>query len=120
MTYLDWIGAAGAVATTAMGGLGLAAPRVCAKLVGLRATSLAGFAEFRATYGGVFLVLGLGPLATSSPDIFLMSGLAWLAAAAGRILSIVVDGTFDSPNVRAVIVEFAFAISLVAGAAGFS
>jgi hypothetical protein len=101
--------ALGAVATLGMGGLGLVAPRACARLVGLKAVSGAGFAEFRATYGGLFLMLGLTPLVTGEAAAFLVSGLAWLGAAGGRVVSIVADRSRERANVIAVGVELAFA-----------
>ncbi|GJL98288.1 MAG: hypothetical protein DHS20C06_21050 [Hyphobacterium sp.] len=83
-------------------GLGLAAllsPGWAEKLVRLRADSSRpeGYAEFRATFGGVFLFLHVGFLAA----VFLGQGVigaaailsfGWGGAAFGRIVSLVLDG----------------------------
>ena len=57
----------GAAITAAMGLLGLVFPNAAAKLVGLEAVTAPGRSEFRATYGGFFLAMGLAPLLTGAP-----------------------------------------------------
>lgn len=115
MTFLDYVNLLGAAATAAMGCLGLLAPKACARLVGLRAANATGFSEFRATYGGLFLMLGLLPMITLSSMAFLVSGLAWAGAGAGRVVSIFADKANEPANLRAVAIELGFACLLLAG-----
>lgn len=117
MTLWTVLNVCGALGTAGMGALGLLAPRVCARLVGLKPLHPAGAAEFRATFGGLFLALGLTPLVTGEPAAFLVGGLAWAGAALGRVVSVVVDRGRTRANLIAVGVEAAFAGLLLAGAA---
>lgn len=113
MTIPNLANFVGAVATTGMGLLGLFAPETCSRLVGLKARRPAGFAEFRATFGGLFLALGLTPILTQDSLCFLVSGLAWLGAAAGRTISIVADRSADRDNLIAFTIEITFAVLLL-------
>jgi hypothetical protein len=99
----------GATITAGMGALGLFKPLAAAKLVGISPSGKLGLAEVRATYGGFFLALGLFAIWSRSSTVFVALGLAWAGAAAGRIVSIVVDGSFSLKNVGAVAFEAAIA-----------
>ena len=112
----DLLNLIGAIATMLMGAMGLFAPQTASKFVGLKSVTTAGEAEFRATYGGLFIGLGLAPLLTFHPLAFAAVGLAWLGAACGRIASIVLDRTASSKNIGAVVFETAFALLLLIGA----
>jgi hypothetical protein len=105
-------------------GMGLYAmvnPGWGAKLVRLQPAegTAGGFAEFRATYGGLFAFshLGalLGVLATgpSFSAIFCFPLAAgWVGAGVGRLMSIAFDGTGTKFNTASVIFEFAMGIAL--------
>ena len=112
MDILNQVGAAG---TLVMGLLGLLLPKVAARFVGLQPLTPAGRSEFRATYGGLWAPLALMPLVTQEPIVFAVSGLCWAGAAAGRIVSILLDDALDAQNLKAVGLELAFAILLLAG-----
>jgi Domain of unknown function (DUF4345) len=112
---MEWLNAIGAAATILMGCLGLFFPARASALTGLKATTVEGSAEFRGTFGVFFILLGLVPLVTQSPYAFLTAGLAWLGAALGRVVSIVVDAGNSAKNWQAFVFECAFAISLLAG-----
>ena len=101
-----------------MGLLGLLLPKVAARFVGLQPLTPAGRSEFRATYGGLWAPLALMPLVTQEPIVFAVSGLCWAGAAAGRIVSILLDDALDAQNLKAVGLELAFAILLLAGDPG--
>jgi hypothetical protein len=105
----------GAAITAGFGLLGLLAPKRAADLVGLKAVSKPGHSEFRATYGGLFLALGLAPLLMREPAAFAIAGLAWLGAAAGRIASIQLDRAFSMKNVAAVGLEAVVGLLLLVG-----
>lgn len=105
MTGPEIVNMVGALVTLGMGGLGLLAPNMAAKLVRLAPTSPGGFAEFRATYGGVFVALGVVPLIWPEPGLFLVAGLAWAGAAVGRLLSMAIDGAHFKFNSLSVVFE---------------
>jgi len=111
-----WLAIAGASGTVAMGLLGLLAPARCAALVGLSARDRTAFGEFRATYGGLFVALGLLPLSSGAPMAFLAAALAWAGAACGRVVSMLVDHGWREPrNYAAVALESVFAALLATG-----
>ncbi len=110
---LNLLGAAG---TVAMGCLGLFLPKAAAGFTGLTANTRTAFAEFRATFGGMFVVLGLVPLATGAPVAYLVAGGSWLGAAVGRLVSVVVDQGYREPkNFGGVVFEATFGLLLLAG-----
>jgi hypothetical protein len=112
-----WLASAGALGTVAMGLLGLLAPGRCARFVGLSARDRTGFGEFRATYGGLFIALGVLPLWSGEALAFLAAALAWAGAAAGRLVSIALDRGWREPrNFAAVGFESLFAALLAVGA----
>ena len=85
--------------------LGLAAtlsPRWVLSLVGLAPSSPEGLAEGRATYGGLFVALEFGAsyfwLSRGVSEAVILAGLCWLGAAAGRALSLGVDGARTPRN----------------------
>ena len=62
MSGVETLNLIGALVTMAMGGLGLLAPNLAAKLVRLGVQQIQqGFAEFRATYGGLFVAFRSRP-----------------------------------------------------------
>jgi hypothetical protein len=107
----------GAIATIGVGCLGLFAPHAASCFTGLNASNKTAFAEFRATFGGMFVVMGLIPLLTNDePLAYFMAGLVWLGAAVGRVVSIILDKGFSEPkNVAGVAFEAAFGLLLLAG-----
>jgi hypothetical protein len=106
---------AGAVATVLMGCLGLFFPKRAAAFTGLAALTPPGRSEFRSTFGGLFLLAGIAPLVVTSPAAFLVVGLMWAGAAAGRVVSIVADNANSPKNWAAVAFEAGFATLLLAG-----
>lgn len=112
---MEWMNSVGAVATMAMGCLGLFFPAKASALTGLLAETAPARAEFRGTFGGAFLFLGLVPLLTQNPYAFLTVGLCWAGAALGRIASIFIDNGNEAKNWGAVAFEMLFAILLLVG-----
>lgn len=111
-----WLAIAGATGTVAMGLLGLLAPARCAAFVGLSARDRTAFGEFRATYGGLFVAIGLLPLWSGATMAFLAAAMAWAGAACGRVVSMLVDGGLREPrNYAAVAFESGFAALLAMG-----
>jgi len=115
MVLTDILNIVGAVGTVGMGLMGLLFPHTAARIVGLRPVSGAGRSEFRATFGGLWIALGLVPLISGAPLAYLMLGLGWAFTAIGRVISIVLDRAGDRQNWVAVLVEAGFAGLVLAG-----
>jgi Domain of unknown function (DUF4345) len=112
---MDLLNIIGAVITIAMGCLGLFFPDKASALTGLTAVTKAGQAEFRGTLGVTFILLGLIPLVTQSPHAFLTVGVAWLGAAIGRMISIIVDNGSETKNWGGVVFELLIATLILIG-----
>ncbi len=113
---MDLLNQIAACATTAMGFLGLLLPTKAAGFVGLVPVTNAGRSEFRATFGGLWLPLGLIPLLTGEPIAYAIAGLCWFGTAVGRVISILVDQVGDAKNWGGVVFESLFCIALLVGA----
>jgi Domain of unknown function (DUF4345) len=110
----------GASVTMAMGLMGLLTPKIAAKFTGLNATNKTAFAEFRATFGGMFVVMGVVPIWTGSALAFRMAGCIWLGAAFGRLLSVLLDdGYKEVKNIVGVGFEAGIGLLLLAGSPYF-
>jgi hypothetical protein len=82
----------------------------------LTASNKTAFAEFRATFGGSFVAMGVIPLVTGNAWAYFMAGMFWAGASAGRLVSIVFDRGHKEPkNIGGVLFEGAFAGLLLAG-----
>ncbi len=95
---MDWLNYLGAVVTLGLGMTGLIAPQVAQRIVGLKAETVSGRSEFRASFGGLWIALGAVPLVLFEPIAFAFLGLCWLGTAAGRTVSFVLDRTVDRQN----------------------
>jgi hypothetical protein len=73
-----------------------------------------GISEFRATYGGFFLCLGIGCLVAQSVQVFTVVGAAWCAAAFARIISYVFDSSRTAHNLAGVGVEAGIGLTMLA------
>lgn len=103
----------GALVTFGMGLLGLLRPLAAAKLTSLSPVGALGVSEIRATYGGLFAALGGLALVSQESAAFLVAGVAWGGAAAGRVYSVIVDENRSGENLRAVAFEAAVALLLL-------
>jgi hypothetical protein len=116
MSVATTLNTVGALGTIAMGCLGLITPHAASKFTGLTAANKTAFAEFRATFGGSFVLMGLTPLVTNNTWTYLMAGLFWLGASGGRAVSILLDkGHREPKNVGGVFFEAGFGLLLLAG-----
>lgn len=89
---MDYINAFFALLTIFFGGFGFLFPRYTAGALDLApTTSTMGLSELRASAGGLFVVFGLWCLITNDPSAYLMLGVAYFGAGAGRVLSIILD-----------------------------
>lgn len=105
----------GALATFALGVMGLVRPGAAAAFVAIRPDGPMGVSEIRATYGGLFAALGLWALWSQSPMAFTTAGVAWIGAALGRTVSVAVDRSRSPRNLGAVAFEGVIGLALLAG-----
>lgn len=104
----------GAVLTMALGCLGLLFPSDVSRVLGIEPNRPLGISEFRATYGGFFLCLGIGCLAAESVPVFTVVGAAWCGAALARIGSLAMDGSRTRHNLAGVGVEAGIGLAMLA------
>ena len=95
----------GALVTAVLGFFGLLFPTAVSRVLGIQPDGPLGISEFRATYGGFFLCLGIGCFVAQSPSAFTVVGAAWCAAAAARVLSLAIDGSRSWQNVVGILFE---------------
>lgn len=89
---LDLINPALALLTIGLGLFGFLAPRYTASALDLDPVkSTMGLSEMRASVGGLFVAMGLVCLISGEPMVYVMLGVAYAGAAAGRLISIIVD-----------------------------
>ena len=104
----------GALATLLLGGLGLFFPDRAARFTSLSPVGRTGTSEIRATYGGLFAALGLFCLVPQATVVFLVAGVAWVGAAAGRTWSVVIDRNLETQNLGGIGFELAIGVLLLA------
>ena len=111
----QWLCNGGAGITLALGLLGLFFPSWAARFTSMQAVGRTGICEIRATYGGFFAGLGASALVLQRPAIFTVLGVAWLAAAAARLLSLFVDRSYQKENIGGIFFEAGIALLLLSG-----
>lgn len=109
------LGNLGAVLCAAMGLLGIFFPTVAARLVSIQPIGGIGMSEVRATYGGLFLAMGLTCLVLQTPHTFLVAGFSWLGAGVIRLLAIWRDRVAYSRGLQAVASELFIGSLLLCG-----
>lgn len=107
------LGNFGAAVTAGLGGMGLLRPSAAAAFTSMAPVGRVGVSEIRATYGGFFLALGGYALLSQEPIAFVAAGLAWLGAAGGRLLSVVVDRSTEAKNLGGIVFEAAIGALLL-------
>ena len=100
--------------TAMLGCLGLLFPRAVGRVLGIEPDRALGISEFRATYGGFVLCLGIGCLVAQSVQVFTVVGAAWCAAAFARIISYAVDSSRTAHNLAGVAVEAGIGLTMLA------
>ena len=104
----------GAAVTTVIGCLGLLLPAAVGRVLAIHPDGPLGISEFRATYGGFFMCLGIGCLIAQSVPVFTVVGAAWFAAAVVRLVSSVVDGSRSWRNLAGIGFEASVGLSMLA------
>ena len=103
----------GALITLALGLFGLFWPLSAARLVGLEPVDERGISEIRATYGGIFLAIGIFATIAQTSDVFRVVGVGWLGAAAARSFSYVRDNSRSPKNLATIVIETAVGMSML-------
>ena len=104
----------GASITALLGLVALFKPAWIARMTSLEPLGRIGIAEIRATYGGLFLFIGCFALWCQEPVVFRALGWAWVGAAAGRSVSILLDGDRSPANLGGVLFEGSCGVLLLA------
>ena len=116
MTLFEMANSLGAIITIGMGCMGFFAPSKASQVTGLSAVTKTAFAEFRATFGLAFILIGVIPLLTGDPMAYAVVGALWGGAAIGRIVSIILDkGGSEPRNWAAVFFEGGIGALLLIG-----
>lgn len=106
----------GCLTTIALGLLGAFAPSKAALLVSIEPKGKTGLSEVRATYGGLFLGMGLTSLVLQTKSAFTVAAACWLGAALLRMASLGLDRSRSVKNLRAIGVETGIGVLFGLGA----
>ena len=102
---IDMLPLIGAAITIGLGLLGFMLPDVAASMVGIEAKCGLARSEVRATYGGIFIGLGVSCLWFQSYEMFLAVGIAWCLAAVARFIAIFIEHEASPKNIGAMVLE---------------
>ncbi|HYC55409.1 MAG TPA: DUF4345 family protein [Candidatus Binatia bacterium] len=103
----------GAIITACLGILGLFFPLTAARLVRLEPQGEQGISELRATYGGIFLSIGLFAAIAQERNVFRVLGIGYLGAAGARAFSIWHDQSYSGANIGALVFEVVVGLILL-------
>ena len=112
MTFLTILKIAAALATVATGLLALIKPTAVYGFTGLTAPAARGITEIRSIFGGLFIGVGVAPLFLGSVA-YQMLGIGYLAIALARLVSILLDKSYDKSNWISLAIEIVLGIILV-------
>jgi len=101
-----------ALATVATGLLALVKPTAVYGFTGLTAPGARGISEIRSIFGGLFIGVGVAPLFLG-PVAYQMLGIGYLAIALARLVSILLDKSYDKSNWISLAIEIVLGIILV-------
>jgi len=104
----------GCVGTILTGLLGAFRPSAVPGFTGVEPTGPRGVTEIRSIFGGLFIGVGAFPLVLNAPMAYQMLGVMYLAIAAARLVSMLVDGSWrESSNIISLAVEIVLGVLLV-------
>ncbi len=112
MTFLEIVKIILAAGTILTGLISLIVPRSVQGFTGLTAPGPRGISEIRSVLGGGFIGLGLAPLILGGVA-YDMLGVAYLAIAAARIASIILDKSYERSNWISLAVEIVAGVVLI-------
>lgn len=97
MNILSILQIIAALATTAVGLIAFINPAAAYGFTGLIANGPRGVSEIRSVLGGLFIGLGVLPFVLGKPA-YRMLGIGYLAIALARVISILIDKSYDQSN----------------------
>ncbi len=103
-----------AIATVLTGLLSLFKPDAVYDFTGLKVVGGRGITEVRSIFGGLFIALGAVPLYFRSQETFFMLGMAYLAIALVRFVSMFLDNSVMKSNFISLATEIVFGLILIA------
>jgi len=112
MDFLLILKVIAALATVATGLLALVKPTAVYGFTGLTAPGARGISEIRSIFGGLFIGVGVAPLFLG-PVAYQMLGIGYLAIALARLVSILLDKSYDKSNWISLAIEIVLGIILV-------
>jgi Domain of unknown function (DUF4345) len=118
-TLGEMLGFGVAAFTALLGLLAFVAPHLAFNIARIEAKVPDAIAEGRASFGGVFLALGLGTIILAQPLVTLVLGGVWAMMALGRIVSMVFDRAVSPYNSVATVFEAALGAAALAGPLGY-
>ena len=102
------------VGTIGTGLLAALRPSAVPGFTGLESTGPRGVTEIRSIFGGLFIGVGAFPLIVGAPATYHMLGVMYLAIAAVRLVSMLVDGSLaEGSNIISLVVEIVFGVILI-------
>ncbi len=101
------------IATILTGLVSLLWPLKVQGFTGLTAPGGRGITEIRSILGGLFIGLGIAVFLLGTRETYQMLGIVYIAIAAVRAVSIVIDKSSEQSNIISLIVEIIFGIILV-------
>ena len=101
-----------ALATAVTGMLALVKPTAVYGFTGLIANGVRGVSEIRAIFGGLFIALGIASFFLGE-RAYQMLGIGYLAIAVARVISIIIDRSYDRSNWISLAIEIPLGIILV-------
>ena len=112
MSVLEILKVLAALSTAFVGFVSMLVPQKVTGFTGLQPVGGRGITEIRAVLGGLFIALGLAPLALG-PTAYLMLGIGYLAIGAVRAVSMIVDRSAVQSNYISLISEIVLGLILV-------
>ena len=112
MTLIEILQIIAALATVATGLFSMLAPGKVTGFTGLEPVGGRGITEIRAVLGALFIALGVAPFFLGS-TAYLMLGIGYLAIAAVRGVSMIIDHSVVRSNVISLVTEIILGVVLV-------
>ena len=110
LTILQIIAVIGTIGT---GLVSMLWPRSVFGFTGLTAPGGRGITEIRSVLGGLFVGLGIAVFVLGTREVYQMLGIMYIAIAAVRAASMIVDKSIEQSNIISLTVEIVFGLILV-------
>lgn len=101
-----------ALGTIATGLLALVKPTAVYGFTGLTTSGVRGISEIRSIFGGLFIALGVIPFILGETG-YIALGIAYLGIAAARLVSIIIDKSYERSNLISLAIEIVFGLILI-------